>query len=502
MTPPAARPDAPLLQARGVGKSYPGVRALAGVDFSLRCGEVAALVGENGAGKSTLMKVLAGVVQPDDGQILLDGRALRLAGPADALRAGIALIHQELSLCDNLTVAGALFLGAELRRGPFLRRRAMRSQAREWLQRVGLAVDPDALVAGLAPGQKQLLEIARALRARARVLIMDEPTSSLTMVETARLHEVVRELRGEGVGVVYISHRLDEVKALADRAVGLRDGRNSGELPREAITHEALVDLMVGRQLATARREPHAPGEVALRVDGVRTLAFPGAPVRFEVRQREIVGIAGLLGSGRSELLRALVGVDARLGGAVAVAGVPLAGGGPAAAARAGLVLLPEDRKAQGLVLGMNVRENLSLPTLRRRGWLVDGAYERDLARRTIGELGIAASSIEQVVGSLSGGNQQKVVLGKWLAATPKALLLDEPTRGVDVGARAEIYARLHALAAAGLAVVFVSSDLEEVLTLADRALVMRAGAIRAELAGDRLTEREVMLAATTIEAG
>jgi ribose transport system ATP-binding protein len=426
---------------------------------------------------------------------------VRLAGPADALRAGIALIHQELSLCDNLTVAGALFLGAELRRGPFLRRRAMRSQAREWLQRVGLAVDPDALVAGLAPGQKQLLEIARALRARARVLIMDEPTSSLTMVETARLHEVVRELRGEGVGVVYISHRLDEVKALADRAVGLRDGRNSGELPREAITHEALVDLMVGRQLATARRQPHAPGEVALRVDGVRTLAFPGAPVRFEVRRREIVGIAGLLGSGRSELLRALVGVDERLGGAVAVAGLPLAGGGPAAAARAGLVLLPEDRKAQGLVLGMNVRENLSLPTLRRRGWLVDGAYERDLARRTIGELGIAANSIEQVVGSLSGGNQQKVVLGKWLAATPKALLLDEPTRGVDVGARAEIYARLHALAAAGLAVVFVSSDLEEVLTLADRALVMRAGAIRAELAGDRLTEREVMLAATSMEA-
>ncbi|MFN9946753.1 MAG: sugar ABC transporter ATP-binding protein [Planctomycetota bacterium] len=502
MSAAAAASDAPLLQALGIGKSYPGVRALAGVDVTLRRGEVAALVGENGAGKSTLMKVLAGGVQPDFGRILLDGRPVRLAGPADALRAGIALIHQELSLCDNLSVAGALFLGAELRRGPVLRLPAMRAQARPGLPRGGRAGEPDAPVAGLAPGQKQLLEIARALRARARVLIMDEPTSSLTMVETARLHEVVRELRGEGVGVVYISHRLDEVKALADRAIGLRDGRNSGELPRAAITHDSLVDLMVGRQLTTARRVRHAPGDVALRVDGVRTRAHPAAAVRFEVRQREVVGIAGLLGSGRSELLRALVGVDDRLAGNVGVAGATLAGGGPAAAARAGLVLLPEDRKTQGLVLGMTVRENLSLPTLRRRGWLVDGEYERDLARRTMTELAIAASGPEQAVGSLSGGNQQKVVLGKWLAATPKVLLLDEPTRGVDVAARAEIYARLHALAGAGLAVVFVSSDLEEVLALADRALVMRGGAIRAELAGDELTERAVMLAATSMEAG
>ena len=493
---------APLLQARGVCKDYPGVRALWKVDFTLRAGEVVALVGENGAGKSTLMKALAGVVQPDDGQILLDGAPVRLAGPADALRAGIALIHQELSLCDNLTVAGALFLGAELRRGPFLRLGAMRAQAAPWLERVGLQVDADTPVASLAPGQKQLLEIARALRAQARVLIMDEPTSSLTMAETLRLYEVVRELRRQGVGIVYISHRLGEVKELADRAVGMRDGRNSGELARDAITHEALVGLMVGRKLATARRAPHAPGEIALRVDGMRTRAFPGASVGLQVRQREIVGIAGLLGSGRTELLRALVGVDERLGGTIEVAGAALRGGGPAAAAAAGLVLLPEDRKAQGLVLGMTVRENLSLPTLRRRGAFVDRAYEQALALRSIAELGVAASGPEQPVGTLSGGNQQKVVLGKWLAAAPKVLLLDEPTRGVDVGARAEIYARLHALAAEGLAVVFVSSDLEEVLALADRALVMRGGAVRAELAGDRLTERDVMLAATSMEAG
>ncbi|MBM3972482.1 MAG: sugar ABC transporter ATP-binding protein [Planctomycetes bacterium] len=492
----------PLLQARGVCKDYPGVRALSQVDFTVRAGEVVALVGENGAGKSTLMKALAGVVQPHAGQILLAGAPVRLAGPADALSAGIALIHQELSLCDNLTVAGALFLGAELRRGPFLRLGAMRAQAAKWLDRVGLQVDADTPVSALAPGQKQLLEIARALRAQARVLIMDEPTSSLTMAETARLYAVVRELRGQGVGVVYISHRLGEVKELADRVVGLRDGRNSGELSRDAITHEALVGLMVGRKLATARRAAHAPGDVVLRVAGLRTRAFPGAAVGLQVRQREIVGIAGLLGSGRTELLRALVGVDERLGGAIEVAGAPLRAGGPAAAASAGLVLLPEDRKAQGLVLGMTVRENVSLPTLRRRGVLVDRVYERDLATRAIAQLAVAASGPEQPVGTLSGGNQQKVVFGKWLAAAPKVLLLDEPTRGVDVGARAEIYARLHALAADGLAVVFVSSDLEEVLALADRVLVMRGGAVQAELVGDRLTERDVMLAATSMEAG
>jgi ribose transport system ATP-binding protein len=502
MSAPGATSAPPLLQARAVSKSYPGVRALAQVDFTLRGGEVVALVGENGAGKSTLMKALAGVVQPDEGEILIEGRRARLASPADALRLGIALIHQELSLCDNLTVAGALFLGAELRTGPFLRLAAMRAAARPWLTRVGLDVDPEASVASLAPGQKQLLEIARALRAQARVLIMDEPTSSLTMAETTRLYEVVRELRAQGVGIVYISHRLGEVKELADRAVGMRDGRNSGELARAAITHEALVGLMVGRQLATTRRTPHAPGAEALRVVGLRTRLFPEAAVGFTVRAREVVGIAGLLGSGRSELLRALVGVDDRIAGEVVVGGERLAGGGPAAAMARGLVLLPEDRKAQGLVLGMTVRENLSLPTLRRRGRLVDRAYEGGLAERSIAELGIAASGPEQAAGTLSGGNQQKVVLGKWLAAEPKALLLDEPTRGVDVGARAEIYARLHALAAEGLAVVFVSSDLEEVLALADRALVMRHGAVVAEFAGAELTERNVMLAATSMEAG
>ncbi|HEX5051241.1 MAG TPA: sugar ABC transporter ATP-binding protein [Planctomycetota bacterium] len=491
---------APLLEARGVDKAFPGVRALSCVDFVLHRGEVVALIGENGAGKSTLMKVLAGVHQPDAGEIRLDGTPIVLRSPAAALAAGIALIHQELSLCDNLTVAGALFLGAELRRGPFLRRRAMQEHAHQSLRRLGLEVDPRALVASLSPGQKQLLEIARALRANAQVLIMDEPTSSLTRVEAERLFAVTRELEAQGRGIVYVSHRLGEVLAVADRVVGLRDGHNSGEMPVGDATHENMVAMMVGRTLSNTRREAHAPGEVVLRVRGLRTQAFPRAAVDLDLRAGEIVGIAGLLGSGRSELLRALFGADRARAGRVEVNGVQVAGHDPAAAVAAGLVLLPEDRKAQGLVLGMSVMHNLSLPTLHRRGRFVDAAYERGLSERSIAELSIAASGGNQVASTLSGGNQQKVVLGKWLAAEPSVLLLDEPTRGVDVGARAEIYTRLHELAARGLAVLFVSSDLDEVLALADRAVVLHQGAVAGELAREQLSEESVMMLATSVE--
>ena len=492
--------DAPLLEVSGISKAFPGVQALSSVDFVLRRGEVVALIGENGAGKSTLMKVLAGVHRPDAGLLRLLGQAVELRGPADALARGIALIHQELSLCDNLTVAAAVYLGAEMRKGPFLRERAMQHGARAVLAQVGLHVDPRQLVATLSPGQKQLLEIGRALRAEARVLIMDEPTSSLTQVEAERLFEVTDELRRRGVGIVYISHRLGEVSRLADRVVGLRDGRNSGEIPGREATHERMVSLMVGRTLSQEQRPSHAPGEVVLRVRGVRTAAFPEASVDFEVRSGEVVGIAGLLGSGRSELLRALFGADRALAGQIEVGGVPLQRHGPAAAAAAGLVLAPEDRKLQGLVLGMSVRDNLSLPTLHRRGRFIDRAYERDLCARSIAELGIRTAGGGQVVGSLSGGNQQKVVLGKWLAANPKVLVLDEPTRGVDVGARAEIYARLHELAGAGLAVLFVSSELEEVLSLADRVLVLNHGRIAGELPRARLSEETIMMLATGME--
>jgi ribose transport system ATP-binding protein len=493
---------APLLAARGVAKAFGGVPALRGVDFTVHRGEVVALVGGNGAGKSTLMNVLAGVLQPDAGTIAIDGEDVVLRSPADALAAGIALIHQELALCDNLTVAGALFLGAELRRGPFLREAAMVAAARPRLARLGLDVDPRTPVAALSLGQKQLLEIARALRGRARVLIMDEPTSSLTRGEVERLFAVVRELRRSGTGVVYITHRLGEIAAVADRVVGLRDGANSGELRAAEATHERIVALTVGRGLERGARTPHAPGDVRLAVRGLRTAAFPAATVELHVRAGEIVALAGLLGAGRTEILRALVGADRALAGEIVVAGEPLRGHGPAAAAAAGLVLVPEDRKRQGALLDLSVAQNLSLPTLRARGAWLDRRYERELAARAVRELAIAARSPAQAVGTLSGGNQQKVVLGKWLAASPVVLLLDEPTRGVDVAARAEIYARLHALAGAGLAVLFVSSELDEVLALADRVLVVRHGAIAGVLTRTDLTEERIMLLATAMEAG
>lgn len=487
----------PVLAARNLRKGFPGVLALDGVDFEVRAGEVVALVGENGAGKSTLMKLLAGLHQPDSGEVLLHGEVVRLPTPTAALRRGIALIHQELSLCDNLTVAAALFLGDELLRGPFLRQQAMAEQCRHWLERLGLAVDPNTLVRSLRVGQRQLLEIARALRAEAQVLIMDEPTSSLTQREVERLFEVVRELRSRGVAIVYITHRLAEIEQLADRCIGLRDGHNSGELARSEIDHDRMVQLMVGRDLAGAQRDAHPPGEVALRVRGLCTREHPGHSVDLDVHAGEVVGIAGLLGAGRSELLRAIFGVDTRLAGEVVVAGRALAVGDSRLAIASGLALLPEDRKHEGLVATMSIRENLSLPTLHRQGTWLDRSYERRVADQAIDDLGIACSSKEQTVGLLSGGNQQKVVLGKWLAAKPRVLLLDEPTRGVDVGARAEIYQRLDELAEAGLAVLFVSSELEEVLALSDRVLVLREGEVVGNLRGNDRTEERIMHLAT-----
>ncbi|MAD33453.1 MAG: D-xylose ABC transporter ATP-binding protein [Planctomycetes bacterium] len=490
-------PDAALLEARGVSKTFPGVRALDAVDFAVCAGEVVALVGENGAGKSTLMKVLAGLHQPDEGGLAMNGGPVALGGPIDAMQRGIALIHQELSLCENLTVSGAMFLGAELRRGPFLREQEMAAATAGWLARLGLDADPRALVSSLRMGQRQLLEIARALRADAKVLIMDEPTSSLTDAEARRLFEVVKELRRDGVGIVYITHRLAEIETIADRVVGLRDGRNSGALEAGEITQDRMVALMVGRDLAGPSRTPHPPGEVVLEVCGLKTHAWPDAAVDLQLRRGEVVGVAGLLGAGRTEVLRALFGVDKRAAGEVVLEGQTLRSGDVRGAIASGLGMLPEDRKSEGLVSAMSVRENVSLPTLRARGAWLDRGYDRATSATAIEDLLIACSSGEQQVSSLSGGNQQKVVLGKWLAASPSVLLLDEPTRGVDVGARAEIYRRLDGLARAGLAILFVSSELDEVLQLADRVLVLREGAVVGDLTGADRTEAQIMMLAT-----
>ena len=490
----------PVLEVERACKAFAGVQALQDVSFLVRGGETVCLIGENGAGKSTLMKVLAGVHRMDSGALRIDGQARRFASPREALDAGVALIHQELSLCDNLTVAGALFLGRELRRGPFLRRREMDERARIAMRRVGLDVEPSRLVASLPIGQQQLVEIARALERDARVLIFDEPTSSLTDAETQRLFVVVRELKARGAAIVWITHRMAEVLEVADRVVALRDGKNAGEIAGSEATHARMVAMMVGREVEARSKQDRTTGDVALSAEGLCTTAWPCAAVDLEIRAGEIVGIAGLLGSGRTELLRAMFGADRRVGGSVACGGVVVGGHGISAAVAAGIALVPEDRKRQGLVLSMTVRENLSLPTLRRRGAFVDRAYESELSARSIDELGIATPNGEQSTHALSGGNQQKVAIGKWLAASPRALLLDEPTRGVDVGARKEIYARIEALAAKGLAVLFVSSELPEVIALADRCLVMHEGRIAGELRGAQMTEDAILRLATGSE--
>ncbi len=490
----------PLLEVVRASKAFPGVQALQDVSLRLEAGEVVCLIGENGAGKSTLMKLLAGVHQPDSGELRLGGVARRFVSPRDALDAGVALIHQELSLCDNLTVAGALFLGRELRVGPFLRERAMAERAKAALLRVGLDVDPSRLVASLPIGQQQLVEIARALERNARVLIFDEPTSSLTDAETQRLFAVVKDLKARGAAIVWITHRMAEVLAVADRVVALRDGRNAGEIAGADATHGRMVAMMVGRDVAAREKRGRSAGAVALSLRGLRTAAWPRAAADLELRAGEIVGIAGLLGSGRTELLRAIFGADRALAGSIVCGGTELLAHGIADAVKAGIALVPEDRKRQGLVLSMAVRENLSLPTLRARGAFVDHGYEQELSARSIDELGIATPHGEQRVEALSGGNQQKVAIGKWLAAAPSVLLLDEPTRGVDVGARAEIYDRIEALAAQGLAVLFVSSELPEIIALADRCLVMHEGRIQGELRGAQMTEDAILRLGTGSE--
>jgi len=492
--------DSPLLEARELTKSFPGVRALKGVNLTLQRGEVLAVIGENGAGKSTLMKILAGVQTPDAGEILIEGQATRIASVHEALSRGIALIHQELNLADNLDVAANIFLGREKFRFGLIDKARHREEARPLLAAVGLKVEPTVQVDTLSIGQQQLVEIAKALSVKARILIMDEPTSSLSSHESENLFQVIRDLRSRGVSIVYISHRLGEVCALADRVTVLRDGANAGDLSRSEITHGAMVKLMVGRDLSQFYpHESHAPGAVALEVEGLRTRAHPTHPLDFKVHSGEIVGVAGLIGAGRTELLETLFGVTPACGGVLRVAGKTVAPSSPLEAIAAGLALVPEDRKAQGVVLEMAVQDNLSLASLRRdqRHGLIDFRRAAEIGREMITNLKIKTPDGRQPVQFLSGGNQQKVVLGKWLALRPRILLLDEPTRGIDIGAKQEIYRLMEDLAAKGVAILFVSSEMEEILGMSDRALVMHEGRITGELGRSELTEESVMHLAT-----
>ncbi|MEZ4702217.1 MAG: sugar ABC transporter ATP-binding protein [Rhodothermales bacterium] len=496
-----ATPDTPLLSVRNVTKRFPGVLALDGVSLDVGHGEVLALIGENGAGKSTLMKILAGVQRPDEGEILLDGQPVVIDSCRRALDLGIALIHQELNLADNLTVAANIFLGREPQRMGLIDRKAIVAGAEEALERIGLDVSPHALVRDLAIGRQQLVEIAKALSANARVLIMDEPTSSLSAGEAEQLFEVVEDLRRRGVSVIYISHRLAEVKRLSDRVEVFRDGKNAGTLDRDAIDHEAMVQLMVGRDVSKYyARSSHTIGETVLEVTGLVTPAWPQHPLTFSVRAGEIVGISGLVGAGRTELLRVLFGVDRALGGTIRVADADTSFHSPMDAIEAGIALVPEERKEQGLVIEMTVRQNIGLAGLWRNRRRLGGLNrEQEIADTAamIDQLGIKTPSQTQIARFLSGGNQQKVVLGKWLTMGPRLLLLDEPTRGIDVGAKEEVYRLMEKLAREGLAILFVSSELEEILGMSDRVLVMHEGRITGELSRNELSEEAVMHLAT-----
>ncbi|MDY3561425.1 sugar ABC transporter ATP-binding protein [Gemmata sp. JC673] len=496
----------PRLQITNARKQFPGVLALGGVSLTLAPGEVLAVVGENGAGKSTLMKIVAGVYTPDAGEVRLDGRAVAFRAPAEAIAAGVSLIHQELNLAENLTVADNLFLGREVTTGGALRvldRRATSARAAALLGRVGLPADrAHVRVEALPPGEKQLVEIARALGTDVRLLIMDEPTSSLTQKETEQLYTVIDALKAAGVSVLYISHRLAEVRRVADRVAVLRDGQNAGELAKGEVTHDNMVRLMVGRDLKQFYPKVHRSGTggaPVLSLRGVRYRNGPVTPASFEVRAGEVLGMAGLVGAGRTELSEAVFGVRPLTAGEVRLNGEPVRVRSPRDAIASGVLLVPEDRRLHGLVLAEGVGFNLSLPNLDRLGSPlgVNRRAEAELHRTWIDRLRVKTPTAAQPVGLLSGGNQQKVVYGKWLARGPRVLILDEPTRGVDVGAKAEIYALIDELAGRGVAVWMITSDMEELLGMSDRVIVMHEGRVAGELAGAALTEEAVMRLAT-----
>ena len=491
--------DDVVMRMEGIRKAFPGVVALAGVDLALRRGEVHVLLGENGAGKSTLMRIVSGALGKDAGRILVDGRPVEIAGPRHARELGIAIIHQELRLVPALSAAENIFLGREPRLLPgVVDRRTMLVRARALLDRLGASFDPARPVAALRVAERQLVEIARALSLDARILVMDEPTSALTERETRTLFEVVRSLTARGVGVVYISHRLDEIFAIGDRVTVLRDGRPVATLPVRGADRRALVRRMAGREGEERRpKAAVAPGEELLRVEGLTRRGILDG-VGFTVRAGEVLGVAGLLGSGRTEVVRALFGLDRADEGRVWVRGRPRRLRTPRQAIRAGLGFVSEDRKGDGLVLGLTVRDNIALPVLRAlsRLGVVRPAAERALAARFIRDLRIRATSAEQRVLHLSGGNQQKVVLAKWLAARVDVLFLDEPTRGIDVGAKQDIYALVDRLAAEGVGIVLISSELPELVGLADRVLVMRDGRVAGEFPRAEATQERLLACA------
>jgi len=488
---PSAPETTPILEMRGISKTFPGVKALANVELTVYPGEVHALMGENGAGKSTLMKILSGAYRADPGgELRINGEVIHIDGPLSAKTKGIAVIYQELSLSPNLTVAENIYLGRELSSAGQVDRARMRAECQGVLDRLGATFGPATVVSTLSIAERQMVEIARAIHANARILVMDEPTTALSSRETDKLFDLIRALRADGLAIIYISHRMAEVYELADRCSVLRDGSYVGTLSRDELSAEKLVKMMVGRDLSKFYKKDHdaqgSRGEVILSVrdmsDGHRVRGCS-----FDLHRGEVLCLAGLVGSGRTELARLIYGADGRKSGTVALGGKPLDINRPIQAVDAGIVYLTEDRKGQGLFLDMTVQENINLQVIGRdagKGGLLNLRKARGRAVDAIKALSIRVAGPIVEVGSLSGGNQQKVLLSRLLETRPRVLILDEPTRGVDIGAKSEIYRIIDDLVKAGVGVLVISSEMPEVVGIADRVLVMREGHIVGEVGG------------------
>jgi inositol transport system ATP-binding protein len=493
-----------LLRMTGIAKRFPGVQALGDVAFDVEEGEVHGLLGENGAGKSTLLKILSGALQPDAGTVEFDGSQIVLPTPEAALALGIVTIYQEFNLIPTLTVAENVFLGREPVSGPFISWRSMRRATRALAGRYGLDLPATKLVRDLSVAQQQMVEIARALSVRSRLIIMDEPTSALSETESQRLFAIMRDLRRDGISTIFVTHRLSEVLQICDRVTVLRDGRLSGKADIAGLTIDRIIRMMVGRSAAELFEPlpPRSPGNTVLKVLGLSRRGAVDDPravllddINFELRHGEILGIAGLIGSGRTELARCLFGADPKTAGETIIAGKMVNILTPEHAIKHGIGLVPEDRKQQALFLDLAVRENLSVAALQKlsRFGFVKLQAEQALVRRYRESLNIRMTSDEQSVKNLSGGNQQKVVLARWLALGPRILIVDEPTRGIDVGAKAEVHQLLHQMAMSGIAIIAISSELPEVLAISDRILTMRAGRITGEVPRVTASEETLM---------
>ncbi len=489
-----------LLKLSNISKSFAGVQALRGVQFELCPGEVHALLGENGAGKSTLVKVITGVHQPDAGEMYVSGEPIQLSDPRAAFRCGIAAIYQELSLFPDLDIAENIFAGRQPARvGGWVQWKRMYQEAGRLLDSLGVQMDVHTKARNLSVAQQQMVEIARALSLEARILIMDEPTSALTLNEVDDLFQIVRRLRESGTAILFISHRLDELFELADRVTVLRDGQYIGTRSMEGVTREELIRMMVGRNVDNLfPKLAVEAGEVALRVEHL-TRKGKFEDVSFELRQGEILGMAGLVGAGRTEVGESIFGVDPAHSGSIQIDGQTVKIQNPRQAMDLGLAYVPEDRQHHGLVLPMDIAENVTLPTLpkfARRGWL-DQKQARVFAYQSAAQMEVKATTIWQKVKELSGGNQQKVVLAKWLGSNPRILILDEPTRGIDVGTKAAVHALMSNLAAKGMAILMISSELPEILGMSDRILVMREGRVTETFNREEATQEKIMMAAT-----